>query len=104
MDLHISAIPAGFPAPPSATDFKPAEMTALFEEGRRVIHSPEAWRTTPPGALREEGETVQCRSGRCLTYQQRGPILPIRAPRNRLIPPYRPIAEQGSPTDSAIPN
>jgi predicted patatin/cPLA2 family phospholipase len=98
MDLHISAIPAGFPAPPSATDFKPAEMTSLFEEGRRVIHAPEAWRTTLPGALLEEGETVQCRAGRYLTYQQRGPLLPVRAPRNRLVPPLVPTTGPGAPT------
>jgi predicted acylesterase/phospholipase RssA len=87
MDLNISAVPASYPMPPSATQFKPAEMTALYEEGRRVIHAGEAWRTTPPGVLREEGETVQCRAGRCLTYQQRGPLLPIRAPRNLIVPP-----------------
>jgi hypothetical protein len=103
MDLHISAIPAGFPAPPSATDFKPAETTALFEEGRRVVHSPEAWRTTPPGALREEGETVQCRAGRYLTYQPRGPLMPIRAPRNRIIPPYPPNAGPVTPPVAAVP-
>jgi hypothetical protein len=104
MDLYISAIPAGYAAPPSSTEFNPVETTALFEEGRRVIHSPEAWRTTPPGALREEGETVQCRAGRCLTYQQRGPVLPIRAPRDRVIPPYRPITDPRSPGVSALPD
>ena len=97
MDLHISAVPAAYPTLPSATQFNPAESTALFEQGRRVVHSREAWRTTPPGALREEGETVQCRAGRYLTYEQRGPVLPIRAPRNRLIPPFRSTADQGSP-------
>ena len=103
MDLHISAVPAGYPIPPSATDFKPAEMTALFEEGRRVALSPQAWRTTPPGVIREEGETVQCRTGRCLTYQQRGPLLPIRAPRKRLIPPCGSIADTGTPAISPEP-
>jgi hypothetical protein len=104
MDLHISAIPAGAATPPNSTDFKPAEMTALFEEGRRVVHSPEAWRATPPGALYEEGETVQCRAGRFLTYQQRGPVLPIRGPRNRLIPPFVPRTDQGIPIVPVIPS
>lgn len=90
MDLHLSAVPAGLPTPAGATDFDPAATTALYEEGRRVVLTGEAWRTTPPGVLPEEGETVQCRAGRCLTYQPRGPALPIRAPRNRFIPPFRP--------------
>jgi hypothetical protein len=103
MDLHLTAVPAGYQLPPSATEFKPAATTALFEEGRRVIFSPEAWRTTPPGVLREEGETVQCRAGRCLTYQQRGPLLPIRASWNRIIPPYAPIAGPLAPAVAAVP-
>lgn len=100
MDLHVSAIPAGYQAPPSATQFHPAEMTALFEEGRRVIGSPAAWRTTPPGVLREEGETVQCRAGRCLTYQPRGPVQPIRAPRGRTVPAYDPSVSPAVSTNS----
>jgi hypothetical protein len=90
MDLHIAAIPTGYPDPPNPTEFKPEATTALFEEGRRVVLSPEAWRSTPPGALRDEGEAVLCRNGRCLTYQPRGPVLPIRAPRGWFVPPYRP--------------
>ncbi|HJZ60389.1 MAG TPA: patatin-like phospholipase family protein [Gemmataceae bacterium] len=97
MDLYITAIPATYPAPVSATEFKPEVTSGLFEEGRRVIHSPEAWRTSPPGALREEGELIQSRAGRSLTYQQRGPILPIHAPRNRLVPPLYPLSDQGIP-------
>ena len=92
MDLNITAVPAGYRLSRDATDFNPEDSTALFEEGRRVVHSAEAWRTTPPGALREEGETVQCRAGRILNYQPRGPLLPIRAPRNRLIPAFPPVA------------
>ena len=96
--------PGRGPDPASSTDFNPEETTALFEEGRRMIHSPEAWRTTPPGALEEEGETVQCRSGRFLTHQQRGPITPIRAPRNRIIPSFRPIIAPGGPPVSPLPD
>jgi hypothetical protein len=101
MDLRMTAIPAGYPAALNPTEFKPEETTALFEEGRRVIHSPGAWRTTPPGAMLEEGETVQCRAGPCLTYQQRGPVLPIRGPRNRLIPPF---GSNAGPTTPAASN
>ena len=45
MDYYVSAIPQGFPAPVSSAEFKPAVMGGLFDEGRRVIASPDAWRT-----------------------------------------------------------
>jgi hypothetical protein len=97
MDLFITAIPAAYPAPVSSTEFKPEVTGGLFEEGRRVVLSGEAWRTSPPGTLREEGENIQSRAGRYLTYQQRGPILPIHAPRKRMVPPLYPLSNQGIP-------
>jgi predicted patatin/cPLA2 family phospholipase len=101
MEYYISAIPAGFPAPLDSGSFKPDVMTALFDEGVRVVNGPKPWRTTPPLANREEGEPAQVRAGTVLTYQQRGPILPIHAPRNRKVPPMYPMSDQGIP--AAIP-
>ena len=86
MDYYVSAIPQGYPAPLSSTEFKPVVMTALFEEGRRVISSSEPWRILPPGV--GPGESTLARSGRSLVYQQRGPLLPISGPRGLSIPPF----------------
>src|SRR5262249_3373327 len=77
MELYTTAIPSGSAAPPDATKFGPGEMTGLFEEGRRQVCQGTAWRTSPPGVVEEEGEPIQSRAGRCLTHQQRGPVLSI---------------------------
>jgi predicted patatin/cPLA2 family phospholipase len=98
MDLSIAAIPAGYPAPRDAANFDPEEMGPLFEEGRRQIRQGTAWRTSPPGTLEAEGEPIQARAGRCLTFEQRGPILPIPDARGRTRDsiPY-PTSDQGIP-------
>lgn len=61
MNYHLAAIPAEFRAPPSATEFIPAEMTRMFDEGRRQIAAGTAWRNSPPGTL--PGETLTQRAG-----------------------------------------
>ena len=94
MDYYISAIPQGYPAPVSSTEFNPIVMTALFEEGRRVIGSQEPWRTLPPGV--GPGESILNRSGTSLTFQPRGPLLPISGPKGRLVPPMYPISDRGN--------
>jgi predicted acylesterase/phospholipase RssA len=94
MDYYVSAIPQGYPAPLSSTEFKPPVMTALFEEGRRLIGSREPWRTMPPGV--GPGESTLSRSGPWLTFQQRGPLLPIAAPKWLLSPPRYPLSDRGS--------
>jgi hypothetical protein len=71
MNFHLLAIPEGFPAPSSATDFDPKKMKSLFDEGVRTVQNPKGWRTTPPGI--GQGETVQVRDGTRLNYETRGP-------------------------------
>lgn len=90
MDYYVSAIPPDYPTPTPPLKFRREVMTALFEEGRRVIHSDKPWRTAPPGA--EPGETVLTRSGPVLTHQPRGPLLPIIGPRESSIPPRYPAS------------
>ena len=94
MDYYVSAIPQAYPAPVSSTEFKPAVMVPMFEEGRRVIASPEPWRTLPPGV--GPGESTLSRSGPWLTFQQRGPLLPITGPKGLLVPPRYPVSDRGS--------
>lgn len=94
MDYFVSAIPPEYPAPTSSAEFNPAVMTAMFEEGRRVMHSQTPWRTLPPGVGR--GESVLARQGQTLIFRPRGPILPIAGPKGVAIPPAFPISERGS--------
>jgi len=93
MDYYVSAIPQGYEAPTSSAAFEPSIMGALFEEGRRVIGGPAAWRTLPPGV--GTGESTLTRSGPNLTYQQRGPLLPITGPRGLYLPPLYPDTDHG---------
>ncbi len=94
MDFYMSAIPPEYGGAMSSAEFKPTEMTALFEEGRRVISSPKAWRTIPPGF--GGGESVLMRAGAELIHRQRGPLLPIIGPNGTMIPARQPISDQGS--------
>ena len=94
MDYYLSAIPAEYPAPTSSAEFKPVVMTALFEEGRRVMGTAKPWRTLPPGV--GPGESTLNRAGPCLTFQQRGPLLPISGPKGLSIPPQFPVSDRGS--------
>jgi predicted acylesterase/phospholipase RssA len=94
MDFHLMAISPAYAASPSALDFKREVMADLFEEGRRAVRSPTPWRRLPPGA--EPDETVLNRSSRDLTYQPRGPLVPIKGPKGTRIPPQVPIGI-GSP-------
>lgn len=84
MDYYISAIPPEYALATSSAEFKPAAMTALFDEGRRVSLSAKPWRTIPPGFA--PGESVLTRAGPDLTYRQRGPLLPILGPGGAIIP------------------
>jgi hypothetical protein len=70
MNYHLAAIPQGFPATGSATDFDPAEMTKMFDEGVRQARCGTAWRATPPGL--EPGERVSQRGGVDLTVVPSG--------------------------------
>ena len=36
------------------------------------------------------------RSGPCLTYQPRGPLLPISGPKGLFVPPRYPVSDRGS--------
>lgn len=71
MSYHLASIPQEFPAPTSSTEFDPAEMSRMFEEGRRQIRVRTAWRNSPPGAAR--GETMTQRAGTRLTRQPHTP-------------------------------
>jgi hypothetical protein len=90
MNYHLTAIPAEYPDAGSSGEFKPEVMTGLFEEGRRVICSGTAWRTTPPVTDAAHGELPQARWGRDLTFQPRGPLLPISGPKGMKVPPRIP--------------
>ncbi len=92
MDYYVSAIPAAYHTATSSAEFSPVAMTALFEEGRRVISSPKPWRTLPPGI--GTGESALARSGPSLTYRPRGPLLPISGPNGLSIPPSFPITDR----------
>lgn len=94
MDYYVSAIPSDFPTSMSSSEFKPAEMVALFEEGRRVVSSAKPWRTTPPGV--GPGESVLARIGPTLIHRPRGPLLPIGGVERKNIPPHFPVSERGS--------
>jgi Patatin-like phospholipase len=101
MNYHATAIPQEYVGAGSSGEFKPEVMTGLFEEGRRVICSGTAWRTTPPGTNAAQGELSQERWGRELTFHPRGPQLPITGPRGMVVPPRFP-ASDGSCTP-AVP-
>jgi predicted acylesterase/phospholipase RssA len=61
MNYRVAAIPPAFRTMVSSTDFDPAEMTKLFDEGVRQALAGTAWRATPPGL--EKGEGVTQRQG-----------------------------------------
>jgi hypothetical protein len=92
MDYNLTAIPTEYADPGSSGTFDPAVMTALFEEGRRVICSGCAWRKTPPVLDPAQGELLQSRWGRELTFVPRGPQLTINGPKGIKIPPKYPGA------------
>jgi predicted acylesterase/phospholipase RssA len=94
MDYYLSAIPPEFNGTTSSAEFKPAAMTALFDEGRRVMHSEKPWRTLPPGF--GPGESVLTRAGTELTYRQRGPMLPILGAKGTSIAPLIAITDQST--------
>ncbi|MFO0866184.1 MAG: patatin-like phospholipase family protein [Gemmataceae bacterium] len=85
MEFNVNAIPNTFQLPITSAQIDPAGMTAIFEEGRRVIQSNEAWRKTPPGF--EANETTLARSSTTLTHIPRGPLLPIKGPNNTFVQP-----------------
>lgn len=71
MNYNLTAIPQDFPVTAASTDFDPAEMTRMFEEGVRQAVGGTAWRATPPGL--EPGERVSQRGGVNLTVVPSGP-------------------------------
>lgn len=94
MDYYVSALPAGYPAPRSSMEFDPIKMTAMFEEGRRVIASAHPWRIMPPGVA--PGESTLNRSGSNLTYKQQGPLVPINGPKGLTVQPKYPLTDRGA--------
>jgi hypothetical protein len=50
MEYRQTAIPDGFDAPRSATEFEPGPLTRPDEEGYQRVVGGRAWRPTPPGA------------------------------------------------------
>ena len=94
MDYYVSAIPPAYVVPMTSFEFKPDVMTALFEEGERMIASAQPWRVLPPGTA--PGESVLARLGTKLTYRPRGPLLPISGPKGLSIPPRDAVSGQKS--------
>ncbi|HET6579972.1 MAG TPA: patatin-like phospholipase family protein [Gemmatimonadales bacterium] len=70
MNYRLTAIPQDFSTTASSTDFDPAEMTRMFDEGVRQAACGAAWRSTPPGL--EPGERVSQRGGVNLTVAPSG--------------------------------
>ncbi|OWK35695.1 patatin-like phospholipase family protein [Fimbriiglobus ruber] len=73
MNYHLTAIPPAFQVNSSSTDFDPAEMSRMFDEGVRQAMEGTVWRSTPPGL--EKGEGVSERVGTRLT------VVPLGVPR-----------------------
>jgi predicted acylesterase/phospholipase RssA len=71
MNYRLAAIPPDYPAPKSSTEFDPAMMTGMFEEGRRQVLAGTAWRSSPPGV--EDGELMPQRATNRLTRTPRSP-------------------------------
>ncbi|MBA4190310.1 MAG: patatin [Planctomycetaceae bacterium] len=71
MNFNVTAIPPEFIVPGGAVDFDPKAMTALFDEGVRLVCMGKAWRQTPPGM--EPGEAPLVRGGTNLIYEPRSP-------------------------------
>jgi predicted patatin/cPLA2 family phospholipase len=62
MNYHLASIPQDFEGgPKSATDFSPAAMTCLFNEGMREVREGVVWRKEPPGL--GQGELPIVRTG-----------------------------------------
>ncbi|MBX9579039.1 MAG: patatin-like phospholipase family protein [Gemmataceae bacterium] len=78
MEYRQTAIPEGFDAPKSATEFEPGPLTRLYGEGYQLAVGGRAWRSTPPGA--GTGETVRERFGTTLTEERNGPAIDTRQP------------------------
>ena len=62
----MSAIPQAFPMGDNSARLDPEEMTRIFEEGRKQIHSANPWRRSPPGLEPEDQPFV--RTGSQLTH------------------------------------
>ena len=92
MDYYVSAVPPEYHVELTTVEFKPAFLTKLFEEGKRVMRSSTPWRTIPPGY--GPGESVLTRAGVDLTYRERGPSLPIRSPRGQWTQPLNPVPKR----------
>ncbi len=69
MNYRLAAIPSDYPAPKSSTEFDPAMMTGMFEEGRRQVLAGTVWRSSPPGV--EDGELMPQRATNRLTRRPR---------------------------------
>jgi hypothetical protein len=85
MNYYTAAIPPDFPAPAGSTDFDPAEMTRMFDEGVRQTANGMPWRTTPPGL--EPGEGAFLRTGTQLQKVPLGTAPPPPVSRGPLMVP-----------------
>ena len=84
MNYYMAAIPPNFAAPTSSTDFDPAEMSKMFNEGAAQAVAGTAWRNTPPGI--ERGEGTMMRVGPRLTKVDLGAM--PQAPRPSGVIPW----------------
>jgi hypothetical protein len=78
MNYYMAAIPPTFAAPSSSTDFEPAEMSKMFNEGIAQAVAGTAWRNTPPGL--ERGEGTMMRVGPRLTHVDLGALPQVPRP------------------------
>ncbi|HLW68886.1 MAG TPA: patatin-like phospholipase family protein [Gemmataceae bacterium] len=60
MKFQLAAVPQQFAINPNNASFGPKEIKQLYEEGVRAGHSPNPWRSLPPGS--EDGEQAQLSS------------------------------------------
>lgn len=78
MNYHIGAILPDVQVPFASTDFKPEQMSSLFDQGVKWATTGPGWRTTPPGL--EAGEGAFLRAGTNLTRVPLDPAPPPIAP------------------------
>ena len=94
MNYYQTAIPPGFDAPKSATDFSRESLLSMYNEGVRLANSGDPWRTIPPGS--GPGESVLERAATNLVEVKRGAAVnTTRQPQTAEVSPVTPQLTPG---------
>lgn len=79
MNYHMATIPQDLDVPKTSTEFEPAQLSRMYEAGRRDGRKPDRWRNAPPGG--DPGEGPKYRGGAVLTARGVGlPCVPQARP------------------------